>query len=117
MNYEQIARIAHEVNRAFCASLDDHSQVAWEDAPEWQRASAIEGVKANALDDLTPEQNHAAWCAHKVREGWDYGPVKDAELRKHPCLVPYDFLPSAQQTKDHLYRAVVRTALDCGGPQ
>src|SRR5438105_262770 len=36
---EACARAAHEVNRAYCLALGDASQVAWEDAPEWQRSS------------------------------------------------------------------------------
>jgi hypothetical protein len=32
MTLEQIARVAHEVNRAYCQALGDQSQPAWEDA-------------------------------------------------------------------------------------
>ncbi len=45
MTPEQIARVAHEVNRAYCQALGDNSQPAWEDAPQWQRDSAMLGVK------------------------------------------------------------------------
>ena len=40
MDRTEIARVAHEINRAYCASLGDTSQPAWEDAPEWQQQSA-----------------------------------------------------------------------------
>lgn len=43
MENEKIARVAHEVNKAYCEALGDMSQPVWEEAPEWQRASATSG--------------------------------------------------------------------------
>lgn len=108
MTYEEIARVAHEVNRAFCESIGDHSQPKWEDAPEWQRESAISGVSLHANADHTPEHTHECWMALKVSEGWVYGEVKDVEKKTHPCIVPYEDLPTHQKSKDYLFRAVVR---------
>lgn len=103
-----IARICHEANRAYCLSLGDTSQLPWDDAPEWQRASAIAGVEAKlAAPSITPEQSHEGWLAHKLADGWVYGPVKNPELKQHPCLVSYAELPAAQQAKDALFTAIV----------
>lgn len=103
-----IAKVAHEINRAYCASLGDTSQPAWEDAPEWQQQSAIAGVEMHlANPDATPEQSHESWLAQKVAAGWVYGEVKDAEKKQHPCCVPYDQLPPEQKAKDYLFRAAV----------
>ena len=103
-----IARVAHEINRAYCASLGDTSQPAWEDAPDWQQKSAIAGVEMHlANPDATPEQSHESWLAQKIADGWVYGEVKDAEKKQHPCCVPYDELPTEQKAKDHLFRTVV----------
>ena len=108
MQRETIARVAHEINRAYCASLGDASQPAWEEAPEWQRASALAGVDMHlANPDATPEQSHESWLAQKVADGWTYGPVKDAEKKQHPCCVPYADLPAEQKAKDYLFRGVV----------
>jgi hypothetical protein len=104
---EACARAAHEVNRAYCLALGDQTQLPWEEAPDWQRSSAIEGV-AGALDGNTPEQSHEGWLREKAETGWKYGPVKDPEKREHPCCVPYAELPPAQRVKDDLYLAVVR---------
>lgn len=104
-----IAHVAHEANRAYCAGLGDRSQPAWDDAPEWQRQSAVKGVVAlieNPL--LTSRQVHDRWCDEKYGTGWSYGPVKNAEAKTHPCLVPYSHLPPEQQVKDRLFRAVVQ---------
>ena len=119
---EQIARICHEANRAYCLAIGDASQLAWDDAPEWQRMSATKGVVAGA----TPEQSHASWLQEKAATGWVYGPVKDADQKTHPCMVPYDQLPEEQQVKDRLFRAIVDALLPndvcpgagrCHGPQ
>lgn len=108
MDRKQIARVAHEINRAYCASLGDASQPAWEDAPEWQQGSALANVDMHlAKPDATPEQSHESWLAQKLAEGWKYGPVKDAEKKEHPCCVPYAELPAEQKAKDYLFRGVV----------
>lgn len=110
MDIEQIARTCHEANRALCLAHGDTSQVAWEDAPEDIKASAIDGV-AHALDhpEATPEDSHLNWCAFKVADGWVYGPVKDADKKTHPCLVDYDKLPVEQWAKDYVFQAIVRS--------
>ena len=113
MNREQIARVAHEINRAYCASLGDASQPAWDDAPEWQKQSALAGVDMHlANPDATPEQSHESWLAQKTADGWTYGEVKDAEKKEHPCFMPYADLPAEQRAKDYLFRAVVHSMKD-----
>lgn len=107
MNIDQIARVCHEVNRAYCQALGDMSQPTWEEAPEWQRVSARMGVDLHMSGDFGPEASHIAWATQKIADGWTYGPVKDAEKKEHPCLVPYAELPVEQQAKDFIFRAVV----------
>ena len=107
---EDIAWVCHEINRAYCAATGDHSQPPWPEAPEWQKASAIQGVEAALADpDLKPEDSHVGWMAQKEADGWRYGPVKDPERKEHPCMIPYDRLPPEQRVKDHLFLAVVRS--------
>ncbi len=106
MSHEEIARVAHEVNRAFCEASGDWSHVPWEAAPEWQRSAAVDGV-GKALAGATPEALHESWCRFKVADGWTFGPVKDPGAKTHPCLVPYGDLPPHQRVKDHLFSAVV----------
>jgi len=110
MNREQIAQVAHEINRAYCASLGDASQPVWADAPEWQKASALAGVDMHLKNpDATPEQSHESWLAQKAADGWTFGEVKDAEKKQHPCFRPYDELPPEQKAKDYLFRATVHS--------
>ena len=108
MEREQIARVCHEVNRAYCEALGDMSQPKWEDAPQWQRDSAALGVKLHIENpEAGAQASHESWLAQKVSEGWVYGAVKNAELKQHPCMVPFAELPVAQQAKDYIFRGVV----------
>lgn len=105
---EQIARVCHEANRAYCASIGDSSQPEWHDAPEWQKDSARVGVRLH-LDnpDAGAEASHESWLKQKQEEGWKYAPVKDPAKKEHPCCVPFDKLPPEQQMKDYLFRGIV----------
>jgi hypothetical protein len=108
MQPEQIARVAHEVNRAYCQALGDSSQAPWEEAPQWQRDSAISGVRFHIENPHAgPEASHEAWLQEKLVAGWKWGAVKDAEKKEHPCVMSYDALPVEQRAKDFLFRAVV----------
>lgn len=108
MQIEDIARVCHEVNRSYCQALGDSSQVPWEEAPQWQKYSAIARVKLHLQDPLAgPAKSHESWLAHKLDNGWKYGLAKDAEKRTHPCIAPFDQLPKEQQAKDYIFCAVV----------
>jgi hypothetical protein len=104
-----IAAMCHEANRAWCYLHGDDTQVPWNNAPTWQRESAIDGVEhALKYPDAKPEDSHNSWLANKIADGWVYGEVKDPEAKTHPCIVPYDQLPVWQQKKDKLFLAIVR---------
>ena len=104
---ELIAKICHNVNKVYCSSSGDDSQPEWENAPKWQRESAIKGVEFHLENEATPEMSHESWLAEKKRDGWIYGPVKDSEKKEHPCFVDYSELPKEQQIKDYLFKAIV----------
>jgi hypothetical protein len=104
------AAAAHMANRAYCIAIGDDSQPVWEEAPEWQKKSAIIGVEG-VINGNTPEQSHESWLAVKQADGWKYGAVKDPDKKEHPCFVPYAALPPAQRVKDDIYVATVRSIL------
>lgn len=113
MDIEKIAKVCHEVNRAYCVSIGDDSQLPWEKSPQWQKDSAINGVKFNIENtELGPDASHISWLEEKEKDGWKYGPVKDAEKKEHPCFVTYEELPPEQQAKDYIFRAVVHNLMD-----
>lgn len=108
LTIEEIARIAHEVNRAYCSALGDNSQPLWEDAPDWQKSSAINGVNFHLNNpDAGPDHSHNEWLKEKKATGWKWGPVKDPEKKEHPCYIEYDRLPQEQKVKDYLFRGVI----------
>jgi len=106
------AKVAHEVNRAYCKAIGDDSQLPWHEASASQQNSCVVGVRAIVDDpNLSPEASHALWCRYKKEAGWIFGDTKDEEAKTHPCLVPYSDLPREQQIKDSLFGATARAVL------
>jgi hypothetical protein len=107
MTPEDIAKVAHDANRAYCETIGDFTQPSWDDAPQWQKESARMGVDLHLSGDFPPEASHLAWMTNKFDEGWRWGMEKDSEKKEHPCLVPFDQLPREQQAKDYLFQGIV----------
>lgn len=107
MTTEEIAEVCHAVNAAYCRSIYDQTQVDWDRAEEWQRISAINGVKFHMYGSYGPDASHKSWMKEKIEDGWQYGKVKDVDKKLHPCLVPFDDLPQNQQSKDYIFAAIV----------
>lgn len=112
---EKIARACHEVNRAYCQSIGDNSQMAWEDAPEMIRKSVVSGVVLHleaGPQGVPPGTSHQAWLDYKLAEGWKWGPTKNFDTREHPNLMPFNDLPVNEQAKDFIFGAVVHVLRD-----
>ena len=108
LKVEQIARVCHEANRALCLAIGDTALAPWDAAPGWQRKGCMLGVEfALANPDATPRDQHEAWVSEKLADGWVHGPVKDAQNKTHPCMVPYEQLPERQRLKDVVFQNVV----------
>lgn len=105
---EEIAIVAHEVNRAYCIACGDISHVAWEHTSDETKDSVIAGVEFK-LDNhnATPEESHNSWFKFKIEHGWVFGEEKSTSSKTHPCLVAYEDLPTEQQAKDHIFHAIV----------
>lgn len=105
---EKIAPVCHEANKTWCEANGDYSQKDWYDAEDWQRESAIKGVEFRLNNPESGEDSqHNAWMEDKMEDGWIHGLEKNAELKTHPCLVPFNELPEFQQKKDKLFCAIV----------
>ena len=110
LNILEIAEVAHNVNKAYCECIGDTSQPTWENAPDWQVKSVMEGVAFHLSNpDALPSHSHECWLKEKEETGWKYGPVKDPDKKEHPCFVPYEELPLEQKIKDYLFKAVVNS--------
>ncbi|HEX9232441.1 MAG TPA: RyR domain-containing protein [Blattabacteriaceae bacterium] len=108
MKIEDIARIAHEANKAYCESLGDFSQFLWSQSPDWQKDYVIAGVKFRLKNTHgTAEENHSEWLKIRLQAGWKYSSIKNVEKKEHPNMVPYDRLPELQRVKDVLFISIV----------
>ncbi len=109
MEPKQIAAVCHEANRALTKILSDVPvQPPWDDAPEEMIRSAVKGVIWR-MDNprASAGAQHDEWVRAKLEDGWKLGPVKDAEKKEHPALIPYDQLAPGVQLKDALFTAIV----------
>jgi len=112
-----IAKIVHDVNRAYCQAIGDNTQVPWEEAAQWQRDAAIAGVIFLINNETASSAtSHDEWMAKKIADGWVYGIEKNPELKQHPCIVPYETLPKEQQAKDYIFHAIVRALYPSSAP-
>ena len=110
MTTADIAQVAHEINKEYCLAIGDSSQLPWDEAPAWQKESALLGVMFHVENpDAGPDASHNSWMKQKIDTGWKYGEVKDADKKEHPCIVPFEDLPMQQQFKDYLFRQVVHS--------
>lgn len=104
-----IARVAHEVNAAYCEGLGDKTQTTWEKAPRADQEAIVQGVKLHLENpDAGVAVSHEMLMKQMLSEGWTYGRVKDPIKKEHPCLVPFTDLPQEQKLKDFIFRGVVR---------
>lgn len=59
------------------------------------------------LTERLAENAHDVWAQQRLADGWTYGPTRDDNAKKHPCLVPYAQLPNAEKEYDR--RAALET--------
>jgi len=52
------------------------------------------------LSEALAKNTHEQWAEQRMKEGWTYGPNRDDDLKKHPCLVPYEELPDTEREYD-----------------
>lgn len=114
VDIQRTAIVAHETNRIWCLANGDMSQPLWDDAPDWQKESAIKGIEFHmANPNAGDSASHDSWMAQKIADGWVYGEIKNAEATPptHPCIVPFDQLPKVDQVKDALFRSIVHAIM------
>jgi hypothetical protein len=110
MNREEIrdliARSVHESIRAYQLALGEPPIPPWDEAESMQE-STREAVEF-ALRNPSPGAQHDHWVRSKQRDGWTYGPAKDATKKTHPSMVPFDELSETERRKDAILIGVVQ---------
>lgn len=53
-----------------------------------------------ALAEEMSRNVHEVWAATRMAQGWTWGPERDDDMKRHPCLVPYDELPEEEKVFD-----------------
>ena len=43
---------------------------------------------------------HEVWAETRISQGWTYGEQRNDELKKHPCLIPYEELSEEEKEYD-----------------
>lgn len=57
-------------------------------------------VELLALTEKIAANVHDVWAEGRIREGWTYGVVNDADAKTTPLLVPYLDLPESEKDYD-----------------
>ncbi len=52
------------------------------------------------LVEYMAKNTHEVWALTRIKQGWTYGPVRNDELKHHPCLIPYEELPESEKEYD-----------------
>jgi len=52
------------------------------------------------LSEKLAQNAHEVWADLRVRDGWAFGPKRDDEKKRHPCLVPFSDLPDSEKKYD-----------------
>jgi hypothetical protein len=62
-----------------------------------------EALLPESLTELTErlaESTHDNWAQRRLAEGWNWGPARNDDAKKHPGLLPYSQLPDAEKDYD-----------------
>ncbi len=68
-----------------------------------------------ALLEFLSRNTHDVWAQQRLSEGWTYGPQRDDDCKKHPCLVVYEELSEIEKDYDRIIaRQVIKVILALG---
>ena len=108
---EEIAQFSNAINRTYSQILG-REDLAGQWVTQLQRQNIIECVDAVRRGLITASgEAHERWLWKHIEDGWVYGPVKDAVLKQHPCLLPFGQLPEEEQFRDWLFLTTVKGLL------
>jgi hypothetical protein len=71
--------------------------MGWEMRPKGSTGNVVNQIKDDIVETLAIFE-HEAWMAERLSTGWNYGPVRNADEKTSPYLVPYNQL--TEEIKD-----------------
>ncbi len=54
----------------------------------------------NELAEYIAKNVHEVWSAGRMTDGWTFGEERNDADKKHPCLVPYEWLSDMEKEYD-----------------
>ena len=107
---EHVARLAHNVYRAYMTSVSKLS-LPYDSLDPHTKESLLDGVVSVLVGAVkSPQQSHENWLRFKADAGWIYGEELDRERKQHPCICSFDNLPITERVKDYLFVFSVQAA-------
>jgi len=106
---EDIARLVVNTNADYSLALGEQAVTYWDATSPEVRASIIRGIISALRYDPTPAQNHQNFIDDRTKEGWTYGPEKNAEAKTHPDMIPFEQLPADQKAKNFIFLSLVKS--------
>ena len=52
------------------------------------------------LTEQIAKNVHEVWSESRIKDGWTWGPERNDELKRHPCLIPYENLTEEEKEYD-----------------
>lgn len=123
ISIEIVASMCHEANRKWCEAHGESGlHKPWEEETQEEKSISINAMRelltnhafiTKADISMCAQRAWEKWKHEKTEQGWTYNPVKNRELKHHPCLVPYyDQLNKYEKTKDRIYIAMIKMILE-----
>ena len=66
----------------------------------------IDTSDINLPEELNPllkamaKNVHEVWAKTRIAQGWQYGPERNDDEKRHPMLIPYEELPEEEKVYD-----------------
>lgn len=87
---EDLARICHEAHLALRIGLNDSAEdVHWDAMTRDRQEMNINEIRM-FREGKTLAEVHWAWVEWMISQGWRQGPSRNAVLKTHPEMVPYE---------------------------